>query len=162
RKRGGVLVEIFQKHVKKALSEAELWMVCHDPVEGDGIRWFGKIPTPQLVGLYQQAWVFCSPSSYEGFGVPSLEAMACGTPVVASPNVGAMEVLGGGEYGLLSPDSTLPDDLVRMLTDKTLRDLYVRKGLDRVRYFSWENIVRKYEELYVQILSRLQKQREVR
>ena len=50
-------------------------------------------PLERLIELYQQAWLFCLPSSYEGFGVPYIEAMSCGTPVVATPNAGAREVL---------------------------------------------------------------------
>src|SRR5262249_231102 len=107
RKRGAMLLEMFRATIKPAVPEAAFWAVCENKVEGEGIKWFGRIPTPELIELYRTAWVFCLPSTYEGFGVPYIEAMACGAPVVASPNVGAVEVTDNGRCGLVARDGDL-------------------------------------------------------
>ncbi len=72
----------------------------------------------ELTGLFQQAWVFCLPSTYEGFGVPYLEALAAGTPVVATKNPGACEILRDGEFGIIAPDADLGPVLSRLLADR--------------------------------------------
>jgi phosphatidylinositol alpha-mannosyltransferase len=101
RKRGRQLVEAFSTTVRDAFPNAELWIVRDDTeLQIPGVKVFGGVSEAELIDLYQQAWVFCLPSSYEGFGVPYIEAMACGTPVVATPNPGALQVLDGGRYGL--------------------------------------------------------------
>ena len=69
-----------------------------------GVTYHTGITDEALAGLYRRAWVYASPSTYEGFGLPYLEAMACGTPVVASPNPGSAEVLDGGRCGVLATD----------------------------------------------------------
>jgi len=148
RKRGAWLAEVFREQVKPVVPEAELWMVCAEPIGGADIKWFGKVPTAKLVALYQRAWVFCLPSSYEGFGVPYIEAMACGTPVVASPNVGAKEVLAHGRFGLISEDVDLGTNLVNLLSDSRLRQEYAIRGLERAQDYGWQRIAERYEEVY--------------
>lgn len=154
RKRGKLLLEVFRSQVKPLLPDAELWMVCDKEIKADGVRWWrlGTLPVDELVRLYQGAWAFCLPSSYEGFGVPYIEAMACGTPVVATPNAGAREVLEDGEYGLIVEDKKLGEAIVCLLKDDDLRWGLSQKGLDYVQKFSWENIVREYEKVYLQFV----------
>ncbi len=148
RKRGKMLLDLFQREIRPRVPGAEFWAVCENPVEGDGIRWFGRIPLDKLAELYRQAWVFCLPSSYEGFGVPYIEAMASGTPVVASPNHGALEVTKGGIHGMLASDEELAETLVKALVDRDLSDRFRTAGLDRAQDFAWDNVCRQYEELY--------------
>ena len=64
-----------------------------------------------LAALLAEAWVFCYPSIYEGFGIPYIEAMAAGTAIVTSPNAGAGEVLKNGRYGIICDDDHFADDL---------------------------------------------------
>jgi len=80
--------------------------------------------------------------------VPYIESMASGTPVVATPNVGACEVTDDGKYGVVCADEDLGRNLVRMLTDTVLRDRMRRAGLLRARDFSWDRICDDYEALY--------------
>ena len=148
RKRGRLLVDLFQREVRPAMPAAELWVVCDEPVAGDGIRWFGRVSTALLCELYRRAWVFCLPSSYEGFGVPYIEAMASGTPVVATPNRGALEVLQNGTLGIISGEERLGQRLIQVLRDESLREFLSRRGLERARSYGWDIVCRAYEALY--------------
>lgn len=148
RKRGALLTDIFLKEVRSRIPDAELWAVCEQKVEGPGIRWMGRIPLAELAELFRTAWVFCLPSTYEGFGVPYIEAMASGAPVVASPNPGANEVLGRGQYGKVAPDGQLGDALVEVLENAGLRKLMREAGLQRAQDFSWPRICGLYEAVY--------------
>jgi glycosyltransferase involved in cell wall biosynthesis len=148
RKRGAMLLDHFIRHIKPQVPDAEFWAVCETKVEGDGVRWFGRIPTNELAELFRTAWVFCLPSTYEGFGVPYVEAMSAGTPVVASPNVGAAEVTENGTSGLLANDADLAQTLVKVLKDGALRTQLREAGLRRCRDFSWDTVCARYEAVY--------------
>ncbi len=152
RKRGKFLLEVFHNEVKPNVPKAELWLVCPDKAEGEGVRWFGIVPSEQLAKLYAQAWVFCLPSSYEGFGRPYVEAMAAGTPVVATSNPGARETLENGRFGLIVSDEQLGETLCRLLTDPTLREKFSQLGIDRAQDYSWENVAEQYERVYEGVL----------
>jgi glycosyltransferase involved in cell wall biosynthesis len=102
-----------------------------------------------LVSQYQGASALLMTSRYEGFGLPVLEAMACGTPVVAFANSAVTEVV--GDAGLLVPDGDVPamTAAVRSVLDDPARhaDL-VARGLERARSFSWERSVTHHLEIY--------------
>lgn len=149
RKRGRMLVETFVGEVLPSVPEAELWVVRDaGPVEAPGVRCFGAVDVETLAELYRRAWVFCLPSTYEGFGVPYVEAMASGTPVVASPNPGAREVTREGQDGMVVEDARLGATLVELLTDDRKREDLAARGLERARDFSWERVCQQYEEVY--------------
>jgi phosphatidyl-myo-inositol alpha-mannosyltransferase len=156
RKRGALLLESFSREIRQRVPDAELWAVCDEKVEGDGVRWFGRIPTRQLAELYRSAWVFCLPSSYEGFGIPYIEAMASGTAVVATPNLGASEVTRGGIDGVLASEDDLAGAIVKLLTDEDLRARFEQRGLSRAEDFSWQRVCGQYEDLYSGELSPLE------
>lgn len=148
RKRGAMLLEKFRTQIRPQIPKAEFWAVCEEPVEGEGVQWFGRVSHEKLAELYRRAWAFCLPSTYEGFGVPYIEAMASGTAVVATPNPGACEVTGQGEHGLLAKDEDLADAICRVLTDADLRDRLSQAGLARSRDFSWDRVCADYEALF--------------
>jgi phosphatidylinositol alpha-mannosyltransferase len=148
RKRGSFLVELFRREVQRRLPGAVLWAVCDEPVEGDGIQWFGRVSNSLLCELYRRAWVFCLPSSYEGFGVPYIEAMASGTAVVATPNRGASEVLQSGTCGIISSEEKLADRLIQVLSDSRLRQFLEQAGLSRAQSYGWDSVCKAYENLY--------------
>ncbi len=149
RKRGAMLLDVFLKEIQPKVPDAEFWAVTEEKIEGPGIRWFGRAPLEQLAELYRQAWAFCLPSSYEGFGVPYIEAMASGTPVIATPNLGAREVTAQGKYGLVVEDADLGKTIVDVLTNADLRDKLCLLGLERSRDFGWDRVCAQYEALYV-------------
>lgn len=154
RKRGAMLLDLFQREIRPNVPGVEFWAVCEEPVEGEGVRWFGRVPFETLTDLYRRAWAFCLPSTYEGFGVPYIEAMASGTPVIASPNVGAIEVTQSGRSGLVPKDAELAPTLVRVLTDANQRQILRAAGLERAQDFSWDRVCAQYEALYAGDLPR--------
>lgn len=145
RKRGSALLEIFQREIRARIPTAELWIVREpERVEGTGVKWFGPVSYEALVKLYQEAWVFCLPSSYEGFGVPYIESMACGTAVMATPNAGALEVLQGGRFGCIAELCDLGEALIALLLDPDRRVALEREGLERAKDFAWTRIANEY------------------
>ena len=116
------------------------------------VRFLGYLPEPTLAVLYRLAGVFVFPSLYEGFGLPPLEAMASGTPVVTS-NVSSLPEVAGDAALLVDPydPEAIADGIYTVLTDEAIgRDLK-RKGLARARQFSWEQSVRRVREIYSEV-----------
>jgi glycosyltransferase involved in cell wall biosynthesis len=113
------------------------------------VRFFGFVPDRTLAVLYRLAGVFVFPSLYEGFGLPPLEAMASGTPVITS-NVSSLPEVVGDAALLVDPyePEAIADAMRRVLTDQQLRDDLVRKGLVRASGFSWDRSVRRVREIY--------------
>ena len=111
--------------------DATLTIVGTEGPAHPGVAYLTGVADEQLAELYRRSWVFASPSSYEGFGLPYLEAMACGTPVVATANPGSIEVLGDGAYGLLPPDSEFATTVAELLGDETRRAVLTAAGLKR-------------------------------
>ena len=151
RKRGRLLLQVVREQVRPLIPDVELWLVCPERVEADGVRWFGTVDAERLAGLYREAWVFCLPSSYEGFGRPYIEAMAAGTPVVATPNAGAIEVLENGRYGLVVPDEKLGEAVCSLLSGADLRHEYATRGSDRVKVYAWERVAEQYEHVFTTV-----------
>lgn len=110
----------------------------------EGVIYAGKFKTEDLPALVAGAEVFVLPSLYEGFGLPVLEAMACGTPVAAADNSSLTEIV--GEAGLLFDaysSQNLAEVLKKVLESDKLRDDLRHKGLGRVKDFSWEKCARE-------------------
>lgn len=154
RKRGALLADLFRREIKPHCPKAELWSVADQPMEGDGIINFGRVSQEKLYELYQKAWVLCLPSTYEGFGIPYIEAMASGTAVVASPNPGAEEILDNGEHGIVAQDDQLSSEIKKLLIQTDLRTHYVEKGLVRSQAYSWDNVASLYEKVYQECINR--------
>ena len=116
------------------------------------VRFLGYLPEETLAVMYRLAGVFVFPSLYEGFGLPPLEAMASGTPVVTS-NVSSLPEVAGNAAVLVDPYDThsIADGIHRVLTDDALRADLRRLGLARAKQFSWESSVRRVREIYGQV-----------
>ncbi len=154
RKRGRLLMEVFADQVRPALPDAQLWMVCSDAPGGPGVEVLGRLSDDELAERYRRAWVFCLPSTYEGFGVPYVEAMASGLPVVASPNPGAREVLDQGRLGVLADDHELGPRLIELLTSPPRRAELAERGLAAAGQYAWSSVAARYEALYAELLGR--------
>uniref|UniRef100_E6QXB3 Uncharacterized protein n=1 Tax=mine drainage metagenome TaxID=410659 RepID=E6QXB3_9ZZZZ len=99
----------------------------------------GFVPDEELVSLYQLCQVFVFPSWHEGFGLPALEAMACGAPVIAANTSSLPEVI-GREDALFDPfdDKAIAGKITQVLTDEAFRSGLIRHGIKQARRFSWD------------------------
>jgi glycosyltransferase involved in cell wall biosynthesis len=114
----------------------------------------GYLPDQDLPAIYSAADLFVFPSLYEGFGLPPLEAMACGTPVVCSHAGSLPEVVGDAAITVDPHDiEGLAEAMRRVLDDQVLRQELREKGLARARLFSWEKAARQTIEVYQQVLN---------
>jgi glycosyltransferase involved in cell wall biosynthesis len=120
--------------------------IAHE-LESRGADLRGYVEMPELAGLYRGAACLVLPSRYEGFGLPVLEAMACGTPVVAYPDLALREV--AGDAAVFAEPGELADAVRRALAD---RPRLVEAGLERARLFSWEETARRTVEVYRKVL----------
>lgn len=119
----------------------------------DRICLTGYLNDEDLRSLYSSCAVFIYPSLYEGFGLPPLEAMACGAPVITSRDPALMETVGSAAR-LVDPKSV--DDIAQamseMLSDERMRQHYAELGREQVKKFSWEQTALKTLEVYREVL----------
>jgi glycosyltransferase involved in cell wall biosynthesis len=93
RKRGRLLVDTFVKDVLPDYPDCRLTIIGPQSCTAPNVNYAGIADERSLIEKYRESWIYCLPSSYEGFGVPALEAMACGTPVVGTANAGLREII---------------------------------------------------------------------
>jgi phosphatidyl-myo-inositol alpha-mannosyltransferase len=147
RKRGRFLLEGFLKTVRPAHPDASLTIVGGTGPDHPGVTYLTGVSDVDLADLYRRAWVYASPSTYEGFGLPYLEAMACGTPVVASENPGSVDVLGHDGCGLLPADKDFAATIASLLGDEARRAELSAAGLRRVPQFTLARMLDGYEKV---------------
>jgi alpha-1,3-rhamnosyl/mannosyltransferase len=119
------------------------------------VRFFGFVPPRTLAALYRMASVFAFPSLYEGFGLPPLEAMSCGTAVVTSRMSSLPEVV--DEAALLVDPYRVEDianGIAAVLDNDELRERLIKRGRARAQAFSWERSVRAIHAGYLKALGR--------
>lgn len=150
RKRGDLLLAAFDE-VRRKLPEARLTIVSRDRVDRPGVSCVTDIDMATLGQLYRSHWLLCSTSSYEGFGVPYVEAMASGLPVITTPNDGAREVLRGGALGVLCEPARLGRELISLLGDADRRRRLSQSGLEAAKQYSVDVVATSYEALYQQL-----------
>jgi glycosyltransferase involved in cell wall biosynthesis len=119
------------------------------------VRFLGFVPIEMLRAFYKNAAAFVFPSLYEGFGLPPLEAMACGTPVVTS-NVSSLPEVVGDAAMIVNPENVF--DIARgireILLDEFLRRRCVRLGMQQLQRFSWGKTARQVAETYASVAMR--------
>jgi len=122
---------------KKGWLDDEIQELCE--TMGDHVIRTGRVETIDKPALYSGASVFAFPSAYEGFGMPILEAMACGTPVITS-NVSSMPEVAGDAAVIVNPKDTheISEALTKVLSDKTIANKFIGRGLKRSRKFTWD------------------------
>lgn len=131
---GGSYWDLFIERLNEAIDDLEAYK--------DKIIKIGYVDDEDMSALYSGAEMFVFPSIYEGFGIPVLEAMQCGCPVISSNATSLPEVI--GDCGIqINPEDN--EDLIRafekMYFDRAFRDNCINKGLERAKQFSWENSV---------------------
>ena len=116
------------------------------------VRFLGFQSETTLAVLYRLADVFVFPSLYEGFGLPPLEAMASGTPVVVSNVSSLPEVVGDAGIQVNPYDAgAIADGIRQVLTDSALREELITKGLARARSFSWQESITRVRQIYQEV-----------
>jgi len=120
----------------------------------DHVRFIGFADESDLPSLYSGAICFAFPSLYEGFGLPILEAMRCGTPVITS-NISSLPEVAGNAALTINPYDIdeLTDALEKIISDSVLRDTLIKKGYERVQQFTWESSAQKLVNIYMDLLS---------
>ncbi|HBB4172011.1 TPA: glycosyltransferase family 4 protein, partial [Escherichia coli] len=117
-----------------------LWQLVELGTREGWIRYLGYVPDEDLPYLYAAARVFVYPSFYEGFGLPILEAMSCGVPVVCSNVTSLPEVV--GDAGLVADPNdidAISAQILQSLQDDSWREIATARGLAQAKQFSWEN-----------------------
>jgi glycosyltransferase involved in cell wall biosynthesis len=130
--------EIFKKYVELKLE--------------DNIIFTGYVAHEDMPGLYSGADVFVLPSVFESFGIPVLEAMACGTPVVAS-NVCALPEIANNAAILVSPHSTqqIAEGIYQVLSNSELQTSLIEKGIKHAREFTWQKTANETLKMYYKL-----------
>ncbi|MHB9091612.1 MAG: glycosyltransferase family 4 protein [Chloroflexota bacterium] len=119
----------------------------------DNVLFTGYVPDHDLVGLYGEAKAFVYPSLYEGFGLPILEAMACGTPVVVS-NTSSMPEVAGDAGLFVDPfnEDEMAASISQVLCSPRLADSLVEKGLRRAKEFTWAHTAAATADVYRRLI----------
>ncbi|HBO89202.1 MAG TPA: glycosyltransferase family 1 protein, partial [Acidobacteria bacterium] len=118
------------------------------------VRFLGFVPSDTLSILYRLADAFVFPSLYEGFGLPPLEAMASGTPVITS-NVSSLPEVVGNAAMLVDPYdvNSIANGIQTVLEDSAYREKLTQNGLERAKFYSWERSVIKVKQIYDELSS---------
>jgi glycosyltransferase involved in cell wall biosynthesis len=140
---------------KKGWLTDELFSYIKEMDAGDRVRFIGYVSDDDLRALYSSCRLCVYPSLYEGFGLPTLEAMACGAPVITSRTPAVMETVGDAAR-LVSPrdSQALASTIVELLEDEKARFELSSEGLRRAAQFSWEKTARLTLEVYREALLR--------
>lgn len=118
------------------------------------VHYLGYLNNEALAALYRKASCLVFPSFYEGFGLPPLEAMACGCPVVVSNMASLPEVCGDAAYYIDPCDvASISEGIYKVLTDENLRQTLIKKGLERATLFSWEKSAREHLRVFEEVLN---------
>lgn len=117
------------------------------------IHKLGFIPNEELVAVYNLAKIVLLPSYYEGFGLPILEAQACGVPVITA-NVSSMPEVAGSSALMVSPQNPLEiaEAIKKLLLDKSLRTKLINAGFENIKRFSWQKVAEDSYSVYQKVL----------
>jgi len=140
---------------KRAWLDGEIVRAAERNALGDDLLFTGYVPERDLAGLYSGAVCFVYPSYFEGFGLPVVEAMQCGVPVIAGDRTSLPEVI--GEAGLLfDPFDTqaLVKALTQVLDDSEYRASLRAKGFEKAREFNWQTTARQTLGVYERVVKR--------
>jgi len=135
---------------KSEFQHHALIKITEDTYFNNGVKFLGWLPQQEIRHLLSKAQVLVFPSLYEGFGIPVLEAQACGCPVITSNTTSLPEVAGESAI-LVDPLKTeeISSAIKQIISDKKLRQLKVKQGLENVKRYSWEETAKKTIEVLI-------------
>ena len=158
------LVEAFRRldkpNIKLVIAGGKGWLA--DPLYRmvdqlgmkERVQFIGFVADDDLPALYSAAHVFAFPSLYEGFGLPALEAMACGTPVLTSNVSSLPEVVGEAALSVDPIDvDAISEGLFKLVEDSGLRKKLIQQGIERAKRFSWDNAAGELKQHYQDLLA---------
>lgn len=165
RKNVGLIIRAFYKLTKNMNVKAKLYILGRGPQKqslielvrrlniGDDVKFFDFIPESGMPGFYSRLKLFVLPSLAEGFGLPIVEAMACGTPVITS-NISSMPEISGGAAVTINPYSVdeLAEAMNEVLSDDSYRRSVIKKGLKRADFFDWKKTAKQTFSVYKQVI----------
>lgn len=144
-------LKVKYKSLKLVLAGADhyFWQRIKKQHQDPGIIYKGYVSDEELVAFYKNAKAFVMPSFEEGFGIPLLEAMACGCPVVSS-NAGSLPEVGSDACLYFDPHNQedMINQISKILDDLNLRKELIKKGLKRYKKFSWQKLAKQTLEVY--------------
>ena len=148
------LIIVGKSFLKSKLSERKTMMNLIKNLKlSKYIHFLGYIQTEVLNSLYNLALCYCQPSFYEGFGLPVIEAMNCGCPVVCADNSSLPEIADGGAKLVdINSDSQLKDALLEFIFSEQQRNIFSQKGLIQAQKFSWEKTALETIKIYNSVL----------
>ncbi|PIN89775.1 glycosyltransferase family 1 protein [Candidatus Pacearchaeota archaeon CG10_big_fil_rev_8_21_14_0_10_32_14] len=138
---------------KKGWKYKEIYDTIDELKLENDVIFTGYVEEEDLPSIYNGASLFVYPSYYEGFGLPPLEAMSCGCPVITSNTSSIPEVVGDAGI-MINPNDVdeLAKQIKRVLSDKKLRENMKQKGLKQSKKFSWEKCAREHLEVYEEVI----------
>ncbi|MBK7173936.1 MAG: glycosyltransferase family 4 protein [Bacteroidales bacterium] len=158
-------LQAYSSFVRKAGNDIKLLMLDYDrselgkileeignPALIDQIKLTGYVVNTDLPAIYSMSELFLYPSLRESFGIPMLEAMASGTPVITS-NTSSMPEIAGDAAVIMNPfkPSEITNAIINLLNDKELRSANIEKGFTRARYFTWKRMAEEVLDIYKEI-----------
>lgn len=152
RKRGNLMLRIFQESILPRYPECTLTIIGPQDCSGRNIIYKSKLKEHELVEQYRKHWIYCQLSSYEGFGVPILEAMACATAVVAVRNDGAKEIITDGVDGFCCKDADIAKCIIALIENEKLRSRFCRNGLQTIKKYDMKKVALAYKQIYLSML----------
>jgi glycosyltransferase involved in cell wall biosynthesis len=149
RKRGYLMLDVFFKTILPQVPECTLTIIGPEQCSGKNVIYAGNVDNGKLIEYYRSSWIYCMASSYEGFGVPAIEAMACNTAVIARNNPGIADIIAHKKTGMLATDRSFGEMIVAVLTDALLREALCKNALKSVsEKFDIAKVAQQYESLY--------------
>lgn len=148
RKRGRFAFQTFLDAILPRYPDAELHMISDEAPRHPNVTLHRDVDDETLATLLGRAWLFFYPSSYEGFGIPYIEALASGTAIVTTNNPGAVDVLDGGRFGVICDDDAFGAQTLELLANSQRRTAFEHDGLAHARGFSIEAAAARYLQLY--------------
>ena len=136
----------------------ELSTLINEYQLSERVVFIGKVQEERLPSLYKGSLCLVFPSLYEGFGLPVVEAMACGIPVLTSNTTSLPEVAGDAAI-LVNPESVdeIKTGIEKLISDQALRANLIAKGLERAKRFSWDGVAARVQAVLDEVAERHEK-----